>query len=115
MRSCAAGLHADDAREPLLGSAPMPGKFSSAIASAAVLGLLVPATAGAPAPCAAAERARPSPQVDVRYEPTPHAVVDAMLRLAKVGPEDVLIDLGSGDGRIPIAAAATYGATALGV
>ena len=91
----------------------MLAKFSSAIARAVVLGLL--ATAGAPAPSAIAERARPSPRVDVPFEPTPHAVVDAMLRLAKVGPDDVVIDLGSGDGRIPIAAARAYGATAMGV
>jgi hypothetical protein len=56
-----------------------------------------------------------STRVDVPFEPTPHPVVDAMLRLAEVGPGDFLIDLGSGDGRIPIAAARTYGAEALGV
>lgn len=41
---------------------------------------------------------------DVIYVPTPHEVVEAMLKLAKVGPNDVVYDLGSGDGRIPIAA-----------
>jgi ubiquinone/menaquinone biosynthesis C-methylase UbiE len=41
--------------------------------------------------------------------PTPHDVVDAMLKVAKVGKGDVLYDLGSGDGRIPIAAAQNYG------
>jgi SAM-dependent methyltransferase len=46
---------------------------------------------------------------DVPYVPTPHRVVDAMLRVAKVGKGDVLYDLGSGDGRIPIAAARKYG------
>jgi SAM-dependent methyltransferase len=56
-----------------------------------------------------------STRVDVPFEPTPHPIVDAMLRLAKVGPGDLLIDLGSGDGRIPIAAARTYGAKAVGV
>ena len=45
---------------------------------------------------------------DVPYVPTPHKVVDAMLRMAKVGRNDVLYDLGSGDGRIPIAAARKY-------
>lgn len=55
------------------------------------------------------------PKLDVEYEATPHKVVDAMLKLAKVGPDDFLIDLGSGDGRIPIAAAKTFGAKALGV
>ena len=42
-------------------------------------------------------------------------VVHRMLRMADVGPDDYLIDLGSGDGRIPIAAAKRYGTRALGV
>ena len=41
--------------------------------------------------------------------PTPHEVVEAMLKVAKVGKGDVLYDLGSGDGRIPITAAQKYG------
>jgi hypothetical protein len=47
--------------------------------------------------------------------PTPPVVVDAMLKLAGVGPGDYVIDLGSGDGRIVIAAARKYGAQGLGV
>ena len=42
---------------------------------------------------------------DVPYVPTPHAVVEKMLEVAKVGPNDLVYDLGSGDGRIVIAAA----------
>lgn len=45
-----------------------------------------------------------NPRLDVIYVPTPHQVVKRMLELAKVGPEDVHYDLGSGDGRIVIAA-----------
>lgn len=52
---------------------------------------------------------------DVVYVPTPQVVVDAMLRMAKVGPGDTLIDLGSGDGRIVVNAARAYGARGLGV
>jgi hypothetical protein len=52
---------------------------------------------------------------DVRYEPTPRPVVDAMLRLAGVGPGDVVYDLGSGDGRIPITAALRHGARGVGI
>ena len=52
---------------------------------------------------------------DVVYVPTPQVVVDAMLRMAKVGPGDMLIDLGSGDGRIVVSAARVYGARGLGV
>ncbi|MDP8952722.1 MAG: class I SAM-dependent methyltransferase [Actinomycetota bacterium] len=46
---------------------------------------------------------------DVVWLPTPEKVVDAMLRLADVGPEDILYDLGSGDGRTAIAAVARFG------
>jgi len=52
---------------------------------------------------------------DVIFVPTPHDVVERMLQVAKVGPGDVLYDLGSGDGRIPIAAAKKYGIRAVGI
>ena len=52
---------------------------------------------------------------DVPYVPTPAIVVDAMLSIAKVGPQDYVVDLGSGDGRINIAAAKKYGARGFGV
>src|SRR5690606_21990947 len=52
---------------------------------------------------------------DVVYVPTPQIVVDTMLEMAKVGPKDYLIDLGSGDGRIVITAASQYGASGFGV
>jgi SAM-dependent methyltransferase len=53
-------------------------------------------------------------QPGVVFVPTPHETVERMLRLARVGPGDFVIDLGSGDGRIPIAAARS-GARALGI
>jgi predicted RNA methylase len=52
---------------------------------------------------------------DVPFEPTSDAVVREMLRFAQVTADDVVYDLGSGDGRIPIVAAETYGAKAVGV
>lgn len=52
---------------------------------------------------------------DVVYVPTPEPVVEAMLELAGVGEDDVLYDLGSGDGRIPIAAAKKFGIRAVGI
>lgn len=52
---------------------------------------------------------------DVHFVPTPPAVVDAMLGLANVRDGDVLYDLGSGDGRIPIAAAKRYDLRAVGI
>ena len=53
--------------------------------------------------------------LDVPYVPTPQKVVDKMLELAKIGKDDYLIDLGSGDGRIPITAAQRFGIRAMGV
>ena len=52
---------------------------------------------------------------DVIYVPTPPEVVDAMLTLANVTAKDVVYDLGSGDGRIPITAAEKYGVRAVGI
>jgi cyclopropane fatty-acyl-phospholipid synthase-like methyltransferase len=51
----------------------------------------------------------------VIFVPTPQEVVDAMLKLANVTAADVVYDLGSGDGRIAITAAKTYGARATGI
>lgn len=51
---------------------------------------------------------------DVWYVPTPGQVVERMLQLARVGPADLVLDLGSGDGRIPILAALRYGARGVG-
>jgi ribosomal protein L11 methylase PrmA len=52
---------------------------------------------------------------DVIYVPTPQLVVDAMLKVAQVTATDVIYDLGSGDGRIPIAAAKQFGARGIGI
>src|SRR5207248_1026238 len=54
------------------------------------------------------------PIADVEYEPTPQKAVDALLRLANVTKNDVLWDLGCGDGRIPVTAAKEYGCQACG-
>jgi len=54
-------------------------------------------------------------QLDVPYVPTPYVVIEEMLRLASIRPDDFLIDLGSGDGRVLITAAQRYGARGLGV
>lgn len=58
---------------------------------------------------------QPARTPDVHYTPTRHAIADAMLELAGVGPGDVVYDLGSGDGRIPIIAAQKYGARGVGI
>ena len=69
----------------------------------------------APAILLLAAGCRSVPGREVRYEPTPMPVVRAMLEMAAVGPADVVYDLGSGDGRIPITAAREFGARGVGV
>jgi len=54
-------------------------------------------------------------QPDVIFATTPHRVVKEMLKLAEVTKEDVVYDLGSGDGRIVIAAARDFGARGVGI
>ncbi len=54
-------------------------------------------------------------ELDVPYVPTPESVVDAMLTMAEVKGSDVLYDLGSGDGRIPITAAKRFGTRGVGI
>lgn len=56
----------------------------------------------------------PGVKLDAPYRATPHEVVEEMLRLAGVGPADVVYDLGCGDGRIVIAAA-RLGARGVGI
>jgi predicted O-methyltransferase YrrM len=55
------------------------------------------------------------PRLDAPYVATDYEVVDAMLAMARVRPDDYVIDLGSGDGRILIAAARSHGARGLGI
>ena len=77
-----------------------------AVLTAVVFCVAMPAFAQAPGPLRAP---------DVMFVPTPQEVVDAMLRMADVTEADVVYDLGSGDGRIPITAAQTFGATGVGI
>jgi precorrin-6B methylase 2 len=64
------------------------------------------------APVSAEQAATQAPlrSPDVIFVPTPPEVVAAMLKVAKVGKGDIVYDLGSGDGRIPIAAVKDFGA-----
>lgn len=54
-------------------------------------------------------------KLDVPYVPTHQTIVDEMLAMAKVGKDDILYDLGSGDGRIPITAAQRFGTRGVGI
>ncbi len=88
-------------------------KYAMKIAALLAAGLLfsLPAQAQKPAY---------EPQVgqagkDVIWVPTPDEVVDRMLRMAQVGPNDLVYDLGAGDGKIAIAAAKKFGARSVGI
>jgi 16S rRNA G966 N2-methylase RsmD len=85
-------------------------RVAVAAAALAITGMLTTASAVGTQQATAELRAP-----DVIYVPTPQEVVDAMLALANVTPKDVVYDLGSGDGRIPITAAQKYGARAIGI
>lgn len=58
---------------------------------------------------------RPARPPDIYFAPTRHAIADAMLALANVTPDDVVFDLGSGDGRIVVLAAQKYGVRGVGI
>lgn len=64
-------------------------------------------------PCTAQNAA--SRPLDVPYESSPQPIVEKMLELAQVNSNDLLYDLGSGDGRIVITAARQYGARGVGI
>jgi SAM-dependent methyltransferase len=66
-------------------------------------------------PAQAPAQKRPDAPQLAPYVPTPQEVVDRMLALASVGKNDVVLDLGCGDGRIPITAAKAFGAKGIGV
>ena len=86
---------------------------------AAVFGFAISAAIACPALAQKAEEKPYEPSVgqqgkDVVWVPTSDALVETMLNMAQLAPEDMLIDLGSGDGRTVIAAA-KRGATAMGI
>ena len=58
---------------------------------------------------------RPARTPDIHFTPTRHNIADAMLQLGSVTADDVVYDLGSGDGRLPIIAAQKYGARGVGI
>jgi ribosomal protein L11 methylase PrmA len=71
--------------------------------------------ASAPAAWAQATPEAPTRRPDVIYVPTPEEVVEAMLQVANVTKNDIVYDLGCGDGRIPVTAAKKYGARGVGI
>ncbi len=111
----------------VLAAACTPSSTPSATASAEPPPPAPPATSVPPppasAPPAASSAAAPAPEPgtqpeervpDIEYVPTPQNVVDKMLDVAKPGKDDVLYDLGCGDGRIMVTAAKKFGIKAKG-
>ncbi len=84
------------------------------ISSRSIVASLVAASWLMP-PLAAAQEVLNRPHLDVIYVPTPNNVVQRMLEMAQVRSDDYVIDLGSGDGRVLVAAAKTHGARGFGV
>jgi hypothetical protein len=77
--------------------------------------LAAQSTTAPDAPFQVAQAAAPARTPDVIFVPTPQQVVDEMLKIANVKKGDVLYDLGSGDGRIPVTAAKRFGIRAIGI
>lgn len=93
-------------------------RFSLAIAAAAMLGGAFVASAESVRPTPGDEIFQPrvgQEGKDVIWVPTDDALVKAMLEAAKVTPNDIVYDLGAGDGKIAIAAARDFGARAVGI
>jgi precorrin-6B methylase 2 len=86
---------------------PLPRRRALITLGATAAGLL-------PAPALLAQPAV-APALDVPFVPTPQEVVERMLRIARVGKDDVLFDLGCGDGRIVVTAARVHGARGTGI
>jgi SAM-dependent methyltransferase len=84
------------------------------LSTAVVAGLALSPVAWAEERQAPASPAQAERRPDVIFVPTRELVIDAMLKAAKVGPTDVVYDLGCGDGRI-VVAAAKLGASAVGI
>jgi len=91
-------------------------KRVSILARAGLLGLagVVALVLLAPSPAVSDDKQAADKKPDVIFVPTPQEVVDAMLALAEVKKEDVVYDLGCGDGRIPVTAAKKFGCKAFG-
>jgi hypothetical protein len=129
---------ADSSSQPVASTSPTPARSSPEAASATVTAgpstELTPASGSRPAAApnslavtrtgattdaseaaaAPAPAAEPARTPDVIYVPTPQPVVDRMLKMAQVKKDDVVYDLGCGDGRIVVTAAKRYGTRAFG-
>lgn len=88
---------------------------SGALIAGALIEPLSQAAAQAPALPPPPQAMQPTRRPDVIYVPTNEEVVRGMLKLAGVTKDDIVYDLGCGDGRIPITAARDFGARGIGI
>ncbi|MGE5814360.1 MAG: SAM-dependent methyltransferase [Acidobacteriota bacterium] len=79
-----------------------------------IIAIARPVTPAVPGPQQSGQNRQP-PQRDIYFAPTSQEVAEQMLKLARVTAEDVVYDLGSGDGRIVVLAAQKFGARGVGV
>jgi len=100
---------ASSEREPAVAA---PATATAAPTTPAAASATAEAAAPKPAPTASAEE--PSQVPDIEYVPTPENVVDKLLEAATIKKDDVLYDLGCGDGRIVVTAAKRFGIKAKG-
>jgi len=107
-RPCGVRVDGHRARAPVGGSAILHAALAGSIA-------VLCAAADPDSRNSALAYQQATPKLDIFFSPTRYAVADAMLRLARVSPNDIVYDLGSGDGRIVILAAQKYGARGVGV
>lgn len=84
-------------------------RFLSMLSGSAALGLFGRSVYAQPIPPG------PGHHLDAPFVPTREEVVEEMLRVAGTGPQDIVYDLGCGDGRIPITAAQKFGARGVGI
>ena len=94
--------------EPLVGR-------RAVLAAPLVLLLPAPISSAQSTETTPAQPAEVKPKLDVPYVPTPQPVVDKMLQMGNVRRNDVLYDLGCGDGRIVVTAAKRHGARGVGI
>jgi len=92
---------------------PLSRRFAAPLAAPLVAAWCL--LSAAQAQTAAPAQPQEQPKLDVIYVPTPQEVVDRMLQMAQVRADDFVIDLGCGDGRMPITAAKVHGARGFGV
>jgi SAM-dependent methyltransferase len=96
----------------LVGLAGMKVSTKVSLAAASFVGLTMAVSSSTGRLLGAGHRAQVP---GIYFAPTPQPVVESMLKLAHVGADDVVYDLGSGDGRIVVIAAQRYGARGVGV